>query len=461
MPLHLAGTVGSRQRDLTGASLRDWAHARPRLASLLLSLGITVLGSVLAYLRVPPVSARTVWAEDGRVFLQEYLAQGPGLLNPYDGYLHLLPRSLVAVVVPVFGIEAYPLAITVACSIALGLIAALVFHCSSALSDNTAARLCWASIPILVAPGALETMANVANLHWYLLWLAPWVLMKSPSAPWEKILLGATALAISLTEIQAALFLPLVFFRWKDRNLLWAKAGLVVGIACQLVTLRMYPRTSGGTGEQGDFLSVVYGYFLNTSSALIDGSSAVIGRHVSDFGALPVVLCALPFAAAIGLLCCFGTRDQLFAGATWLLASIVLWSAAVVINPAPYFHYARFDTPQDWAGFFLSRYSTVPSMFLLALLPLLIARRRTEPATARRWGSPLQHPSFRWGVVAAFAALQTMHFFPIDAARTTGPEWAAQVQAGREACAADPALDAVQIVQAPDGWLTTLSCADL
>ena len=202
----------------------------------------------------------------------------------------------MAIVTPIFGLEAYPVALTVACSIVLGLISALTYYCASALTTNTIARLCWASIPVLVPPGALETMANVANLHWYLLWLAPWILIKSPSALGQKILLGASALVVGLSEIQSALFLPLIFFRLKDKSLWWAKGGLAIGVACQLFTLWMFPRAQGGTGEQGDVLSAVYGYFLNTSAAIFYGSAPTIINHILGFGAAPIVLSAIPFA---------------------------------------------------------------------------------------------------------------------------------------------------------------------
>lgn len=434
---------------------------RSRLASFLTFSAITAAGALLAFFRVPPVSARTLWAEDGKVFLQEYLDQGPGLLNPYDGYLHLLPRFVVALVTPVFGIEAYPLAVTVACSIILGLVAALTFYCASAITDNAAARLCWASIPVLVAPGALETMANVANLHWYLLWLAPWVLMKSPTGPGQKILLGFSALIIGLSEIQAALFLPLLLLRRRDKSFWWARAGLAAGIACQLYSLWRYPRTSGGTGEQGDVLSVIYGYFLNTSAAIFYGSSSAISAHVRDFGPLPIILSAVPFALAVLLLARFGDRIQRITGAVWLAASGALWTAAVVINPAPYFHYARFDSPESWAGFFLSRYSTVPSMFLLALIPLLIARGSEQVAAPATLDALLRSPRWRWGVVGVFVVLQTVHYFPIDAARSSGPVWAEQIRGAQHSCDADPALERVEILQSPDGWATTLRCSDL
>lgn len=422
---------------------------------------LTLVGTVLAYVRIPSQAVKTVWAEDGALFLQVYLEKGPGLLDPYAGYLHLLPRFIVAVVTPVFGLEAYPVAITVACCVVLGLISALTYYCSSALTSNVSARLCWASIPVLVPSGAVEAMGNVANLHWYLLWLAPWVLMKSPSGVGQKILLGATALVIGLSEIQAALFLPLFFFRPKDKSLWWAKAGLAVGIACQLFTLWRSPRPQGGTGETGDVLSVIYGYFLNSTAAVFYGNGSAIADQIQRLGAGPIVLSAVPFVVVAVLLAVAGSPLQRFIGSGLLLSSMVVWVASAVINPAPYLHYSTFDSAAEWGRFYLSRYSVIPSMFLLALVPLLISASAGLGPAAGRMTRFVRSPGLRGGLVGAFLILQTVHFFPIYDLSSGGPEWAAQIREAQSACQSQPALESVQIAQAPGTWSTTIRCADL
>ena len=438
-----------------------WQVSRPRLAGFLLVSGVALAGGVLAYFRIPATSARTVWAEDGELFLSEYLEQGPVLLAPYAGYLHFLPRSIVAIVTPVFGLEAYAAAITVSCCVVLGLVAALTFYCASALTTNLAARLCWASIPVLAAPSALETMGNLANLHWYMLWLAPWVLLKSPATAGQGILLGASALVIGLTEIQSAFFLPLLFFRLGERSLWWAKAGLSAGVACQLVSMWMFPRFQGGTGEDSDLLSIVFGYFLNSSAAILYGSSAAIIDHIQVFGAAPIVLSAVPFAIIAFLLARRGGPLQRLAGGIWLLASVAVWTAAVAINPAPWFHYSRFSSPEDWADFFLSRYSTAPSMFLLALLPLLIAPVTGKARVTGRLAAVVRTPQFRAVVAGAFLVLQTVYYFPVENGHARWPEWAPQIRAAQQACREDLVLGHVEILQAPGAWVTTIRCDDL
>lgn len=420
---------------------------------------VALAGAVLAFFRVPPVSAGTIWAEDGSVFLEEYLEQGPALLAPYDGYLHALPRLVVALVVPLFGLEAYAVAVTAVCSLVVGLTAALTYFCSSALTSDMSARLAWASIPVLVAPGALETMGNTANLHWYMLWLMPWVLLRIPETLTQKLLLAFAALLAALSEIQTALFLPLVLWRPGDKRGWWARAGFIIGVACQVTTLLTFPREREGMGQDWDLLSVIYGYFLNSSAALAYGSSTVIANHIQAFGALPIIVSAIPFALVAALIARRADGTQRIAGLTWLLASVIIWTAAVVINPAPYFDYAQFGTTGSWSDFFLSRYSTAPSMFLLALVPLLIAA--LVPAENSPAGSFITGNRFRGILLGIFVVLQSVYFFPVDAARSSGPDWAEGVRDARLVCAADPAPGSVHIAQQPGGWQSVIRCEDL
>lgn len=460
MSLPGADTAGSQAQDTGPRRMpgTGWAGRHPRMAPVLGLTAIAAAGTLLAYFRVPGISAGTVWAEDGALFLREYLEKGPALLDPYAGYLHLLPRTIVATVAPTFGLEAYPAAVTAACSLVLGLSAALTFYCASAVTAGMAARLCWASIPVLVAPGALETMGNLANLHWYLLWLTPWVLMKAPPRTGPKILLGAAALVITLSEIQALFFFPLLLWRIRDRRLWWARTGFVAGAACQLSTLATFPRGREDTAGTADVLSVVYGYFLNSTAAIAFGSSSAISHHVQAFGMAPILLSAVPFAVAAFLIARWGSRMQRMAGLVWVLASVVIWTAAVLINPTPAFSYSDFRTADDWDGFFLSRYSAVPSMFLLALIPLLISGL---PGRDRHSAHLVAGRRVRGAALGAFMVLQSVYYFPIDGVRLDGPEWSAQIRAARQACGSDPSPERVEVPQAPEGWVTPIRCSDL
>lgn len=422
--------------------------------TLLVLLGV-FLAALLAYLRLPATTRRTVWAEDGQVFLHDYLLSGPGLLEPYDGYLHLLPRLAVAVLVPVWGVEHYAAAVTVTSCLLLGVVCVLTYYCTAALSTVPWIRMCWASIPLLVAPGALETLGNLANLHWYLLWLLPLLLIREPSSLAGRILLLTATLAATLTEIQALLFAPLILYRLTNRALWWSKGGLLLGLSFQLGALALSPRIRDGMGEDWNLLSVFYGWVLNSAGAVAYGSSEVISSHILSFGSIPIILSAVPYVAALAVVYARANRLPRLMAGTWFLGSAAVWSAAVIINPVAYFDYAAYGA-QDWRAFFLSRYSTLPSMYLLALVPLmmsvLVGQRHPENRSRARGRTVAMV------VAGIFLTLQLVYYFPVDAARSQGPEWTTGVDEARLLCSGQPLREMVEVPVAPSGWAAAIPC---
>ncbi|WP_285242358.1 hypothetical protein [Pseudarthrobacter sp. fls2-241-R2A-127] len=410
---------------------------------------VAVLGAgLIAFARLSPTAQGTIWAEDGAVFVQDALAR-PGILgvfSPYQGYLHVVPRLAAAFVVRLFPVDAYAVAISLLSSLIVGLVAFMVFLCASAISTRLVPRLAWASITILVAPAALETSGNLANLHWYLLWLAPWLLIKPARNGAEGIVLFVVAALASLTEILTLMFVPLFLYQFRERKLWPARAGLLIGIACQVFTTVSYPRSA--PFEPANFLSVVAGWFLNSSSAVMFGTSNQIALLILNFGALPIVLAALPFFAAFLFLLFRSTAAHRFVALVAVAASVGVWAAAVLFNFSKEFNYAEFQAAQ-WHEFLLGRYSVLPSMFLLAILPLLAVALEETSAKAAT------------SVLAVFALLQCLYFFPSFSFRQDGPIWAVGVADARAACAENPEMAAHAVATAPGNWKVDVPCAIL
>lgn len=403
---------------------------------------ISVLAvACVAFLRMPPDARDVVWAEDGGIFLRDAMARR-GLLDifaPYDGYLHVVPRLAAKTVVRFFAVDDYALAMNFLGCVVTALVALLVFYCAKAVTSNLYIRLGWASITVLVAPAPLETLANFANIHSYLLWLTPWLLIKPATSRLSGLVLFSAALLTSLTEIVSALFIPLFALRFKDKAMWPARSGLVIGLAFQAVATVSNPR-SHPEGYPLSVPSVVMGWFLNSSSAIVYGNSTQIVANIQNFDAWPAILAAVPFALAAVVGFRKGTMDQRLLGAVFLLSSIGVWSATQIVNFQEYFDYAAFDA-ERWKMFFLSRYSTVPSMFLLALLPwaALCDRSKTRNlATA---------------ALSVFLVLQCLYFFPQNTARNDGPAWRTGVGTARDACLREPSLAAAPVHVAPEKWL--------
>ncbi|VXB55561.1 conserved membrane hypothetical protein [Arthrobacter sp. 9AX] len=430
-----------RPFDLRTSLRRAWLVA---LAILMLSL--------VAFGRIPASARGVLWAEDGGIFLRDAMARR-GLLDitaPYDGYLHLIPRLAAKIVVRFFGVDDYALAMNFLGCLVAATVAVAVFYCSKELTSNLYARLAWASITVLVAPAPLETLGNFANIHSYFLWLTPWLLLKRASSRTSAALLFLAALAVSLTEIVAVLFLPLLAFQIRDRTLWPARFGLAAGLTFQAIATVASPRSHPESFPLS-FPSVIIGWFLNSPAALVYGNSATIISSIQHHGAWAVVVATAPFAFAVGFVFWKGSRQQKALGILFLYASAGVWIMTQFVNFQEYFDYAAFDA-ERWKTFFLSRYSTVPSMFVLALLPL---------------GALCGRDPIRWpGVtlLTGFVLLQLVYFFPQNTARNDGPDWQTGVRAARQECTNDPALQNAFVDIAPDDWLKgglALKCAEL
>ena len=407
---------------------------------LAVAVAVMMAGTALSLFRLPATAQDTLWAEDGGIFLNGALRDRSlsQIFAPYQGYLHVIPRFAAWIAVTFLPPGSYALAFTALSCLAIGVVSALVWHCSSALSSNPIIRLAWAAIPVLVASGPQETLGNFANLHWYLLCLVPWLLIKRSETVRENVMLTAAALVSSLTEIQTSLFIPLFLFRFKDRAFWPPRLALLLGVACQIGTTLAFPR-SASTGPSVNWWSVIEGWFLNSSSAIVYGTSQQIILAVTRFGWVPIALAAVPFLAALVVTLVRGSRMQKLMTCVFLLASLAVWSAAQAMNFQSYFDYARFNAAQ-WQGFFLSRYTVAPSMFLLDLVPLVavVITRLSGVAVA--------------AVLGAFAVVLAIYFFPPTVGREHGPIWSAGIQTARSECRNTPAASTEGVPIAPTGW---------
>lgn len=413
-------------------------------------VGLT-LTAFVAFLRLPAAATDTVWAEDGPIFIsQAFSAGGPAaLFAPYEGYLHVIPRTIAEIVVHLVAVKDFAFALAFASSVVVALVAFLTFYCSGALTDKVWLRGAWAAIPVMVSIAPYEILGNTANLHWYLLWLIPWLLFKPAENNASGFLLFVVAGLSAITEVISVVFLPLVLFRIRDKAYWPARAGLVAGAACQIFTVLAFPR-SEHKGELMDAGSVVIGWFVNITGVIVYGASRNMGLNILNFGAAPVVVASVPIVAAVAYLLTTASKQNRLVALVFLAASLGIWTACLVANPGDQFHYSQL-TETEWAQFTLSRYSAVPSMFILALIPLLAESLGTKSVPAAAVG-------------AVLAVLLAVSYFPTQVAREAGPSWSEGVQVAKEACegAADNETRPVHV--APEGWSVEgvpITCAKL
>jgi hypothetical protein len=423
----------------------------------------TVLGAVLAalaWLRLDPTTRGTLWAEDGVIFRQERQTLGPweSLLHVYAGYLHVVPRLLadVAVLVPV---EQYAVTVTLLCCVVQGAVGALVFLCTRGVVRFLPARVALASITVLVPAGVIETAGNLANLHWYALWLAPWLLLARPTRWRWAVALGFVGLLAALTEIQVAMFLPLLLFRLRDRRSWPVAAGLVIGVGAQVAATLTHPRPRPDA-DVGGVVDLLKGLLLNVVVPIWRPSANGAGEIFTTGGWRLTLVVAAPFVA-VGLALTVMTvsalvrREPGSSGRLALLGALVVGSvvplvAGLVLNPSTQLLYDSFSV-HELAGRRPLRYGVVPTMFVLALVLVwadaLVRRRgrtRAKVVTA--------------GVAVACVVIVQVAGFDIDRTRRSdGPSWSRGVAAAQAACRAGEAPPPVPAAPV-EGWAVPLGC---
>jgi hypothetical protein len=415
---------------------------------------ITVVGlSFVAWFRLPAVSRGTLWAEDAAVFLADTMSLGAwqSVIDPYAGYLHTIPRIISGIAYSIAPIDAYATLISFLSCVAVASIAVGTYFLSGQLFQHRSYRLMVSLIPVLLPVGPLEVLGNVANLHWYLLWLCPWLLIYEPRTWNARAVLFVATLATVTTEIIVGIFLPLALWAIVKRRNYWAPAALIVGIGFQLLATIADPRYAESPRlDSVDPLSVIYGFLLQAVGSIWETDSSTMALNVVTFGGFAVAIPAIIIFGLLIYVVVYGQMKWKVAALYAFAAAAACWGAATVLNPSPAFDFANFSK-EDWlSGFTFFRYAAAPSMFLLALVPIACAvadDRRLIGRSGTRYLAPV--------ILAVFLSTS---YFQASSARQTGPEWKDGVQAAAEQCSADSSLPAAVVSVTPASWQVTVPC---
>lgn len=415
-------------------------------------LGIMIGAAAIAWVRLLPVDRNTAWAEDATFFLSGQLQHGTvgSLFLPYQGYLHLLPRLLVDVAVHVAPIEDYALTMTKLTVLVVGTVGALVYVLSAPYVASRSTRIALAVVPVIAPLSPVEILGNAANLHSFLLYLAPWVFLARPRNWWTAAGLGMVAGLVCCTEIQCLFFLPLLVLRVRQPRRWPIVAASVSGLVCQIVTTIAYPRTASTQPPIG-LPDILWGFVLEPFAQSFTSDWQRLGRAVVRDGGWIVIV---PFIAAcigIGFAVRYGKAGHRVAIASMIGGSALTWSAALVLNRVPQLRYGEFTTEQ-MQGLGTSRYAAVGSLFVLASLIVsadvaFFVRRRALCLIG-------------FVAVALLVVIAVSNWSPESRTRDHGPVWSTQVQAARPRCAATGGPTGVVIQAAPfPRWSVTVPCA--
>jgi hypothetical protein len=435
---------------------QQWAGRRNTLISVLVGIAF----AIAAWLRIPALARDTLWAEDGRNFLQAAVNQGPifSLFDPYAGYLHTIPRMISSLVVLSTPVPDYAYAMTAATCVAAGGAAAVVYVCSRDVVPFLLGRLALAGITVLAPLEPREVLGNAANLHSIMFWMLFWMLLYRPKSRAGSYLLGVIAALAALTEIQSLFLIPLLLLALRDRRRWPMRVGYLLGAATQVVVTLVWSRAPAGNPAVG-IPSILYGYLINSVAPLWMPQNA-IGPSVAAGGVPLSILLTVPIVAALVITVIRGSALQRVTAIALAVGSVLVYSASVIDNPNSFYDYASFSTSQ-LETLWLTRYGVVPSMMLIAVLVL-------GATTAWRTASAIREPRevrvhrqvrrvARVGAAGVIAVLLLAQFTPQGTRRSSGPAWQPQILSTAQACERRPDSAAVNVKETI-GWTVTLDC---
>ncbi len=418
----------------------------------LILMSIVIVGALVSLLRVPAPHLDTVWAEDGELFLQEALGEGSlsVIFTGYAGYQHLVPRLVTALVL-LAPIDLYGLLVFVVCAIIVGLVAAAVFWLSRDLVPWMPARLALAGITILLPLAAQEVLGNMADLHSYGMWLAPWLALYRPRSWRGGVGWGVVALLVAMTEIQTILFLPLLLLNWRrEHRYAWPiAAGLIIGGLAQVITTITTPRPS--TAQWLGVRSIVEGYLYNTVAPMANPDPYWLADVFVATGVLLPALVLVPFVVAGAVAFVGGTGRQRLLVVTLAFASAAIYAGGAIADGSFTFAYSQMDHSQGFLGIVNSRYGVASGMMLAAVVPVCAAVVHTRwPHRAGRVIS--------WALVVVLTAQFALASTQSESARTSGVTWSGGVAEWRTVCRTDPPADGIAPIPIAPQRTAKVSC---
>lgn len=412
---------------------------------------LMVVLSIAGWVRLSPQVRNTVWAEDGKVFLEEQYNLGfwGALFHDYAGYLHVVPRTVIGIASHLQPVDRFAVTVSGLCVLIVAAVGVAVYVLTAGVIRSVPARILLAAVPTLLPLGPMEIQANVANLHWFLMFLTPFLLL-TPVRSWTKgIVLGVVALLCGLTEIQVIAFFPLFLLGLRNRRRWPLLLGATLGGAAQVVTTLLHPRAAqpGGHVSLSDIL---LGYVVEPVGGSWTWSMPTIGRLISEHG---VVVVLLPFVVVLALVAVGFWIG--YAGQRWVLASMIwgsaiVWCASVYLNPNPMFAFAHFSSDQ-WPTIWTFRYSAAGSMYVIAGFVAVLDAFLVRRSPVLRIVGVLLVAVVLWVFVANFAMDKSN--------RQQGPFWESQVDQSVSSCEDQPAENAVIQIAPGAQWAVTVPCA--
>ncbi len=417
---------------------------------------LVVAGTLITWFRVPGDHRDRVWAEDSNIFLGEALDHGPWavLFNGYAGYQHFIPRLVIAGLFPVLDLERYPVTVFAICAVLTGLTAGAVYWLSRDLVPWQPGRIALGLITVVIPLATQETIGNLADLHTYAMWLAPWLLLYRPRSWWTSAGWAVVTWAVVMTEIQAVFFVFLIFFRLRRRDRLsWPiLGGFLVAAAGQVLTAVTVDR---GTGNGPlSIPSTLLGWMINTVMPLVTADPVTIRAWVLEHGVMVAVIILIPVTIAAVLALMWGNGDQRLLTIALLLGSAAIYTGSAWANSDVWFMYAEEGLGSIGTLVVNIRYGVASGMMLVSVVPLAAA------IAVKRYPRLLLVKTAAWVFTVALLVVLANGSTHTISLRDWVDRWSPAVRAAEAVCAAADAPEDVTLPVAPDRSVD-LRCEDV
>jgi hypothetical protein len=381
-------------------------------------------------------AADTIWAEDGHIFLSDALDRNSvGLLWTAAGhYMHLVPR-LLAALAAALPLRSAASVFAVGSALIVSLVSLYVFFASRAIISSTWGRAVLAGLVALLPAAGFESIANAANLHYFLMFGAFWALLDRPNSGWRAAAGVAVVLGATMSDPHSAILLPLAvwsFLRAKEPGHRVVPAAFGVGLLIQAVVVfqavvlgldayaAQYPFR--WTGSDIFLLPPLYG--LRVFGPLLVGE-----RLLDDaWRALGWAFAAIGLLVGLGLV----VYEVLRRGVRGSTSVLLLAAHSAVFFAVPILtrgteHIAPVGSDVNLVNG--NRYLVIPMLFLVALV-LVVLDKPDRWLPIRAWSLIRMGASLILGAVV-------LANFSITSLRSAGPRWSSEVAVAEGVCATD------------------------
>lgn len=429
----------STQPRREGRRFRRWEVIAPIVVAL--------FGALLAFERLPKNTRRTLWAEDGPLFLGDALLGNYNVFAVYAGYLHVMSRAAALLVVHTVEVRAFALGINVSACLITGLVAAVVYIGSEDVVSQVAARIWLALTTVLVPLVGVEVVANLANLHSILMWGCFWGLLRHPRTLGGAIALATFELFGALSEVQTLFLVPLALCSlWLHRSVrqLLVTAGCCLGAAGQLLAALTHER--GGHPHLLDLSVVTQLLGLEVAMPLWVLGDGEVRHLIAVHGWGLAALSGLPLIIGLVLALWFGDRLQRFAAlAAWGLG-LLIFCMSHMLNTAVM---GGGDYSVLEQAPVLLRYAVVPSLLFVSTLAV---------GASAAWRAHRAAGSLAAASVLVLLAAAVANFRSPQNVRHPATSWTRQMAEARAACTPPTSVEYPFRIS-PYPWVVGVPCS--